>query len=220
MKNLFLLILISLLIACNDLPKDAKNTRKTVVENHIETKAQKKSLEDEFVAFKKALNKEFSTKKTSPLTDEDFAKFKSLAFFSFDKNLVVKAQVEHTPDADFISFPTTTNRLPDYRQYALLHFVLDDKSYTLPIYQSEELMQKEGFEDYLFLPFSDLTNDNETYGGGRYIDTKIPKGDTLVINFNYAYNPYCAYNHKYSCPKIPAANDLSIAIRAGVKKFH
>lgn len=220
MKTPFLLVLISLLIACDDLPKDAKNTRKTVVENHIETKAQTSSLEDEFRAFKKALNKEFSTKETSPLTDEDFVNFKRLAFFSFDKNSVVKAQVERTPNTDFIGFPTTTNRLPDYRQYALLHFNLKGKSYTLPIYQSEELMQKEGYEDYLFLPFSDLTNDEETYGGGRYIDTKIPKGDTLIINFNYAYNPYCAYSHKYSCPKIPKANDLPIAIRAGVKKFH
>jgi len=220
MKYPFLLILMSLFFACNDLPKDAKNTRKTVVENTTDKKQKKQSLEDEFKAFKTALNKEFATKETSPLTDEDLANFKGLDFFSFDKNLVVKAQVERTPDTDFISFPTTTNRLPDYRQYALLHFKLKGKPYILPIYQSEELMQKEGYTDYLFLPFSDLTNDKETYGGGRYIDTKIPKGDTLVINFNYAYNPYCAYNHKYSCPKIPAANNLAIAITAGVKKFH
>ncbi|HMK06529.1 MAG TPA: DUF1684 domain-containing protein, partial [Flavobacterium sp.] len=60
----------------------------------------------------------------------------------------------------------------------------------------------------------------ETYIGGRYIDMRFPKGDTVLIDFNTAYNPYCAYNHKYSCPIVPLENDLKIEILAGVKKFH
>ncbi len=75
------------------------------------------------------------------------------------------------------------------------------------------------FENYLFLPFTDLTNGNGTYGGGRYIDLEIPKGDTMVIDFNKSYNPYCAYNGKYSCPIPPKENDLNIAIKAGVKNY-
>jgi uncharacterized protein (DUF1684 family) len=72
----------------------------------------------------------------------------------------------------------------------------------------------------LFLPFSDLTCGKESYIGGRYIDLKIPTSDTILIDFNTAYNPYCAYNHKYSCPIVPLENDLPVAINAGVKKFH
>ena len=85
---------------------------------------------------------------------------------------------------------------------------------------SIELSKKEQYKDYLFLPFSDLTCGSESYIGGKYIDLKIPKGDTIVIDFNTSYNPYCAYSPKYSCPKVPLENDLKIEIRAGVKKFH
>ena len=80
-------------------------------------------------------------------------------------------------------------------------------------------MQQEEYRDYLFLPFTDKTNGSETYTGGRYIDLSIPEGDTLEINFNKAYNPYCAYNPKYSCPIVPGVNALDTEVRAGVKAF-
>ena len=72
----------------------------------------------------------------------------------------------------------------------------------------------------MFLPFSDLTNGKESYIGGRYIDIEIQDAAVWEIDFNKAYNPYCAYNHKYSCPIVPLENDLEVAIYAGVKKFH
>ncbi len=79
-------------------------------------------------------------------------------------------------------------------------------------------MNKPEYKDYLFLPFTDLTTGDETYGGGRYLGLRIPKeGSPLIINFNLAYNPYCAYNEKYSCPIVPKENELPVAIRAGVK---
>ncbi|HQA75421.1 DUF1684 domain-containing protein, partial [Flavobacterium sp.] len=78
---------------------------------------------------------------------------------------------------------------------------------------------KKDYEDYLFLPFSDVTNGKESYIGGRYIDMRIQKENIWTIDFNKAYNPYCAYNHNYSCPIVPLENDLEIAINAGVKKF-
>ena len=82
-----------------------------------------------------------------------------------------------------------------------------------------ELLDDEEFVDYLFLPFTDLTNGEATYAGGRYIDLAIPDGDTLIIDFNKSYNPYCAYNKKYSCPIVPKVNHLEIDINAGVKAF-
>ena len=87
------------------------------------------------------------------------------------------------------------------------------------VYQNQELIKQEGFENYLFLPFSDETNGIESYGGGRYIDLRIPESNKLIIDFNSAYNPYCAYNDKYSCPIVPRENYLRTRIEAGVKKF-
>ena len=78
---------------------------------------------------------------------------------------------------------------------------------------------KDEYKDYLFLPFTDLTNGDTTYGGGRYIDMRIPEKNTIILDFNQSYNPYCAYGGNYSCPIPPAENNLDIAITAGVKKF-
>ena len=88
------------------------------------------------------------------------------------------------------------------------------------MYQNVDLNKKTGYEDYLFLPFSDLTCGKESYIGGRYVDMKIQKGKTWTIDFNKAYNPYCAYNYEYSCPIVPLENDLNIEILAGGNKFH
>ena len=80
-------------------------------------------------------------------------------------------------------------------------------------------MREEGYEDYLFLPFTDLTNGEETYGGGRYIDLSIPEGNTIQLDFNKAYNPYCTYNKKFSCPLVPSVNSIKTRVVAGVKDF-
>jgi uncharacterized protein (DUF1684 family) len=115
---------------------------------------------------------------------------------------------------------TTKERRPIYVKYGELAFTIDGKPLKLNLYKNIELSKKEEFKDYLFLPFSDTTNGKESYIGGRYIDMKVPKGDTVAIDFNTAYNPYCAYNYKYSCPIVPLENVLDIEINAGVKKFH
>ena len=75
------------------------------------------------------------------------------------------------------------------------------------------------YRDYLFLPFLDATNGIETYGGGRYIDLTIPESNQITIDFNKSYNPYCAYNEKFSCPIVPRENYLSLKVNAGVKRF-
>lgn len=223
MKYLSLSILTLVLFSCSEVPSGAKNIRKiSVNEQEDKTVVNPTDLspKEQFELFKKTLNEEYANSETSPLTKKDRETFKGLEFYPFNKALIVTATVELTPETSFIGLPTTTERMPDYRQYAILHFELAGKEYQLPIYQGKDLMQLEEYKGHLFLPFSDLTNGNETYGGGRYIDAKIPEGNTMELNFNYAYNPYCAYNHKYSCPKIPKENNLTTAIKAGVKKFH
>jgi uncharacterized protein (DUF1684 family) len=170
--------------------------------------------------FQANLNREFATREESPLSDEDFKVFKALEFYPIDEKFIVEAKFVRTPREAVFKMKTSTTRLPEYKKYGELLFQIDGKEFKLNVYQNLELSKKEGYEDYLFLPFSDLTCGKESYIGGRYIDMRIPKTKTVTIDFNKAYNPYCAYNHKYSCPIVPLENDLTIEILAGVKKFH
>ena len=124
-----------------------------------------------------------------------------------------------TPKAVPFLMPTTTERKSEEVVYGIAKFLLNGKNHELEIYQNSELILEEGYEDYLFLPFTDMTNGTETYGGGRYLDLRIPEGDTIVLNFNKAYNPYCVYNKKYSCPLVPRQNYLKTRVEAGVKVF-
>jgi uncharacterized protein (DUF1684 family) len=170
--------------------------------------------------FQKELNTEYADEKTSPLTVEDLAQFKSLDFYPANEKAFVVAQFTRTENEKPFEMPTSTTRKPMYVKYGEARFLLDGKEFKLNLYRNIELSKKEEYKDYLFLPFSDLTSGKESYIGGKYIDLKIPTGDTIAIDFNLSYNPYCAYNYKYSCPKVPLENDLAIEIKAGVKKFH
>jgi uncharacterized protein (DUF1684 family) len=169
--------------------------------------------------WQKEQNAMFKDASKSPLKDRDRLNFKGLDFFQFDSTFVVKATLKRTPNSKWFKMKRTLNETTDERIYGVLNFQLKGKAYTLNVYQGKELMTKEGFEDYLFLPFLDDTNGDTTYGGGRYIDLRIPEGNTIEIDFNKAYNPYCAYNEKFSCPIVPRENYLDVAVKAGVKVF-
>lgn len=171
-------------------------------------------------AFQKNLNEEFADAKKSPLTEEDRLAFSEIDFFPIDENFIVEAKFTKSTNEKSFAMKTTTDRAPLYVKYGEISFNLNGEKFKLNVYQNLELIKKPGFKKHLFLPFSDLTSGNETYIGGRYIDMEIPKGKTIIIDFNQAYNPYCAYNYKYSCPIVPLENDLATHINAGVKKFH
>ena len=120
-------------------------------------------------------------------------------------------------NAEPFDLPTSSGKTKSYKAFGKVSFVINNQPCSLTLYQSVDLSKLEQYKDYLFLPFRDETNSKETYGGGRYIDVKIPKGNTIVIDFNKAYQPYCAYNaYDYSCPIVPEENKLPIPIRAGV----
>lgn len=177
------------------------------------------SVLDDIIAFQKELNLEYKDPETSPLPDRFRKDFEGLDFFVPDESYVVKAYLELTPDSEPFFLSTNTDRKTHEKCFAIAHFELNGEKRQLEIYQSLDLIEEEGYEDYLFLPFLDETNGNETYGGGRYIDLRIPEGDTLVIDFNRAYNPYCVYNKKYSCPMVPRQNYLKTKVMAGVQDF-
>ncbi len=169
--------------------------------------------------FQREINGEYKDATTSPLKEKDRKHFTGLDFFKFDSTYVVATTFVRTPNEETFEMKTTTDRKPVYVKYGEVSFSLKGNDFKLNIYQNQNLIKKEGFEDYLFLPFLDETNGNETYGGGRYIDARIPESNSLVIDFNTAYNPYCAYNEKYSCPIVPRVNYLKTKIEAGVKVF-
>jgi len=160
----------------------------------------------------------FQTKGKSPLKEVERKYFKDLPFFDIDLSFRVEATLTKTPSTSFFQMKTTTDRLSDERVYGVLSFVLKEKEYHLNVYQGEQLMMQKGYEDYLFLPFLDDTNSETTYGGGRYLDLRIPNGNKIIVDFNKAYNPYCYYNSRYSCPIVPSENYVPLKITAGVKK--
>lgn len=167
--------------------------------------------------FQKNLNKEYVDKKETPLRNENFASFKEHPFFPIDLKYRVKAKFVKTENPKPFDLPTSSGKTKLYQEYGKATFTLDGKEYTVSIYQSLDLMKLENYKDHLFLPFRDDTNSKETYGGGKYMDFKIPKGDTVVLDFNQSYQPYCAYNaYDYSCPIVPENNKLPVEIRAGV----
>lgn len=190
-----------------------------LISSFLITSAQDKTVETS-VEFQENLNIEYADKDKSPLMEEDLKTFKALDFFPINEKFIVEAQFIRTKKEKVFKMKTSTSRLPEYKKYGELHFTIDGVACKLNVYQNMDLIKKPGFDDYLFLPFSDLTSGKESYIGGRYVDLRIQKGTTWKIDFNKAYNPYCAYNHKYSCPIVPLENDLTVAILAGVKKFH
>jgi uncharacterized protein (DUF1684 family) len=173
-------------------------------------------------AFQQKINHEFSDPAESPLSAAERAAFKSLPFYPVVYQYCVVAKLVRDSTALPFAMPTSTSRLPMYRKYGELRFELNGQPQRLTVYQSLALLQKPGFADYLFLPFTDLTNGHGSYGGGRYIDLRIPPAGTALItlDFNCAYNPSCAYNHAYSCSIPPAENRLAVAIPAEVQSDH
>ena len=179
----------------------------------------KKRYDKNLTPFQKEMNEFFKDASISPLKEKDLKNFKGLDFFAFDSSYVVYADLIRTPEEKSFKMKTTTDMLPEYIKYGIVTFDLFGKSYSLNIYKNLEGINKEGYRDYLFLPFLDDTNGFESYGGGRYIDLDVTEEDNLVIDFNSAYNPYCVYDEKYSCPIVPRENYLPLEINAGVKAF-
>ena len=162
---------------------------------------------------------EYRTDPKSPLPEEARAGFEGLNYFPPDSTYRVYASFTRYDNPLHFLMKTTTDRLPEYNLYGKATFVLNGLEMSLNVYQNIELLKKPGYQDYLFIPFNDPTNDIESYGGGRFIDGQNNSSDTLVIDFNLAYNPYCAYNHKYSCPIPPKENTLPMRIEAGERKW-
>lgn len=167
--------------------------------------------------FQKELNTEYLNPKKTPLRGDNLKNFKKHPFFPINLKYRVTAKFVKTENPVPFELPTSSGKFKQYQEYGKATFELDGKSFTLTLYQSLDLMKMKKYKDYLFLPFRDETNEKETYGGGKYMDLKIPSGKEIVLDFNQSYQPFCAYNaFDYNCPIVPAENKLPIRIEAGV----
>ncbi|WP_421889732.1 DUF1684 domain-containing protein [Marinoscillum sp.] len=175
--------------------------------------------EAEIRQWQKELNEEFSDPDSSPLTAKEIKKFKGLEFYPINEAYRVEAKLEILQNEQPFTIPTSSQQQKVFVKYAIARFELLGQAFEFPLYQSLQLQQSEEYQDYLFAPFTDETNGFETYGGGRYMDLRIPEGNTLVIDFNKAYNPSCAYSPNYNCPIPPRENDLTLEVKAGVKAW-
>ncbi len=151
----------------------------------------------------------------SPIPEEERNDFKGLKYFVPDTSYYVTAKFTKYKNPDTLKITTTKpDDIRTMQRYGEFRFSIDGKELALQGYVNVPL--KKYF--YVFLPFTDLTTGEETYEAGRYLDIEFTPGDTVcVLDFNLAYNPYCAYNKRYSCPLVPMENNLNVKILAGEK---
>lgn len=173
--------------------------------------------EKEVLKYQKELNDSYLNPESSPLKEDELKDFKGLSFYPYNEKFVVKATLQKLENQPVFKMPTSGSNKPDYKRYGILHFTIDNKKFQLEVYQNLDLIKMKDYKKHLFLPFIDETSGNETYGAGRYLDIEIPDGSEIVLDFNKAYHPYCAYTIGYSCPITPDVNFLKTEILAGVK---
>ena len=176
----------------------------------------RKRFNTDLTPFQREINDFFKDASVSPLKKRDLKNFRGLDFFAYDSIYLVAAKLTKTPKEKPFMMLTTTDMMVEYIKYGTVSFELLNNQYSLDIYKN---LEDPNERDNLFLAFLDDTNGNESYGGGRYINLDIAQVDNLIIDFNSAFNPYCVYDEKYSCPIVPRENYMPLEIFAGVKNF-
>lgn len=179
--------------------------------------SQAQTFTEETNQFRKHYKEEFLHSENSPLKEADLP---YLQFYEPDSSYRVAARFEKAKGKSF-EMPTYSGMNKTYVKYGVLKFKVNGRRQKLTVYRSLSLQQLAKYKDYLFVPFKDKTNGSDTYGGGRYLDLKTTdlKDGTCVLDFNKAYNPYCAYSSGYNCPIPPLNNHLAVSVTAGEKNF-
>ena len=154
----------------------------------------------------------FKSHPQSPLTAEQQATFGGLRYFPENPELRLVLPVEQFAQQDTVVMQTSTGEPRTYTRYGRLRFAVDSQDVALAVYADLD-------SGAFFLPFADALRGRETYGAGRYLDPEPLGGGRFLVDFNLAYNPYCAYNDDWSCPLTPVENWLRVPIRAGEKLF-
>jgi len=170
--------------------------------------------------YRRGINIKLLYGESTPLTVEQQKNFKGLNYFAPDMQYRVEGTLVKAHKQEDVVMKTSGDRTPIYVKYGTVNFTLNGKNLTLTVYQSKKMLEMVKEVNTLFIPFRDETCGRESYGSGRYIDCEIPAtGDKIMLDFNKAYNPYCAYNPTYSCVIPPEENRLAVRIEAGEKIF-
>jgi uncharacterized protein (DUF1684 family) len=165
---------------------------------------------DELRHFRELKDEFFRTSPQSPLTTDQKDTFEGLKYFPENNSLHFELEIHEFDEQDEIQIQTNTGEVQRFTRFGKVEFEVDGETASLTVYKNQN-----GF----FLPFVDALAGNETYGAGRYLDPhELPSGK-LLLDFNMAYNPYCAYNENWSCPLTPRENRLELPIRAGEKVY-
>ena len=165
----------------------------------------------ELEVFRREKDGFFGQHPQSPLTREQKGEFHGLNYFPENADLRLEVKAEEFPVKERIEMQTSTGDVQIYFRHSRIKFKVEGQEAELTIYESQN-----GF----FLPFVDSLAGKETYGAGRYLEPEVLPGGRFLVDFNIAYNPYCAYNEQWSCPLTPVENRLKVPVRAGEKLFH
>jgi uncharacterized protein (DUF1684 family) len=153
----------------------------------------------------------YKNSRQSPLTAAQRKVFTGLAYYPETASLRLELPLERLPHPKTVVLATSTGEDREYSQAGQVRFTVGAEQVALQVYESED--------GSFFLPFVDATAPTETYGAGRYLDPQEVRPGILLVDFNLAYNPYCAYNERWSCPLPPAENRLSVRLEAGEKNL-
>lgn len=151
----------------------------------------------------------------SPLSENDKRNFKGLKYYPINPDFKVNARLTPFQNQTRMVIPTSDNQEKTYIKYAYAEFELNKNMHKVLLLKPVD----DENPNAVFLAFSDSTSGEETYGGGRYLDLETRSNSRIIIDFNKAYNPFCVFNDKYSCPFPPRENHLNVAIKAGEKAY-
>lgn len=165
----------------------------------------------DLTAYRMEKDQFFGRHPQSPLTPDQRQNFTGLQYFPENDELRLEVEVELFKDQESMQMQTSTGGVQTYVRHGRFKFQVEGEDAELTIYQNEH-----GY----FLPFVDSLAGRETYPAGRYLEPEALPGNRFFVDFNLAYNPFCAYNEMWSCPITPAENRLKVPIRAGEKLFH
>ena len=167
--------------------------------------------QSELEEFRSEKDRFFKTSRQSPLTPQQKREFKGLNYFPENHDLRLEVSVEAFENPEKIEMQTSTGDVQAYTRYGRFTFSVEGQKAALTIY---------GDGGSFFLPFADSLTGQETYSAGRYLEPEPLEGGRFLVDFNLAYNPYCAYNEQWSCPLTPFENRVKVPVRAGEKLFH
>lgn len=168
----------------------------------------------EITEFRQAKDDFFRTSPQSPLTREQKKDFAGLRYFPEKAAFRFELPLERYANPERITMQTNTGATQEYFKVGQVRFKINGEDAALQVYESTNN------PGAYFVPFVDATAPVESYGAGRYLEPEEIHDDELVVDFNLAFNPYCAYNSNWSCPLPPPENRLKIRLEAGEKNYH